>query len=205
LDAAAGEMLKTIAASENIAIYTGVQIEAIEGSDQDSGSNAITGVRLGDGRVIPAQMVIVSAGVRANTGLAKEAGIEVDKAIVVGKNMATSMPDIYACGDCAQYDGVNFAIWPEASEQGKIAGMSAAGEEAIYEQPSPGMSFHGMNTALYAIGDNGKNEKLAYRTMEMKDDAKKQYEKYYYVNNRLKGAILIGDVSKMAEVTEEIK
>ncbi|MEF9955133.1 MAG: FAD-dependent oxidoreductase [Clostridium sp.] len=205
LDAAAGEMLKTIAASENIAIYTGVQIEAIEGSDQDSGSSAITGVRLGDGRVIPAQMVIVSAGVRANTGLAKEAGIEVDKAIVVGKNMATSMPDIYACGDCAQYEGVNFAIWPEASEQGKIAGMSAAGEEAIYEQPSPGMSFHGMNTALYAIGDNGKNEKLAYRTMEMKDDAKKQYEKYYYVNNRLKGAILIGDVSKMAEVTEEIK
>lgn len=200
LDGTAGKMLEAIAASEEIAIHTGVQIEEIEG-----GHGAVTGVRLGDGQVIPADLVIVSAGVRANVALARAAGIEVDKAIVVNEKMETNMKDIYACGDCAQYQGINFAIWPEASEQGTVAGSNAAGEEARYEQPSAGLSFHGMNTALYAIGDNGKNPKLSYRTVEIKDDAKKQYEKYYYVNKQLKGAILIGDVSKMAEVTDQIK
>lgn len=199
LDAPAGEMLKSIAASEGIVIHTGVQIEVIEGE------GSVTGVRLGDGQVIPAELVIVSAGVRANTALAKEAGVEIDKAIVVNENMETNQENVYACGDCAQYNGINFAIWPEASEQGKTAGSNAAGEKVVYEQPSAGMSFHGMNTALYAIGDNGKNDELSYRTVETKDDAKKQYEKYYYVNKQLKGAILIGDVSGMAEVTEKIK
>ena len=69
---------------------------------------------------------------------------------------------------------------------------------------SMGLSFHGMNTALYAIGDTGKERGLSYRTEEKKDEARKQYEKYYYANGQLKGAILIGDLSKMAEVTERI-
>lgn len=202
LDAAAGEMLKHIASSEGIAIHTGVQIEEIITGDAGS---SVQGVRLGDGQVIPAQLVIVSAGVRANTSLAKETGVTVDKAIVVDAQMRTNLENIYACGDCAQYDGINFAIWPEASEQGKTAGSNAAGEGTVYEQPTAGLSFHGMNTALYAIGDSGKNDKLSYRTVETKDEAKKQYEKHYYVNKQLKGAILIGDVSKMAEVTEQIK
>ena len=178
---------------------TGVSIEEIEGGNQ------VTGVRIQGGEVFPAQLVIISAGIRANTALAKEAGLEIDRAVVVDENMKTSVSDIYACGDCAQWDGINYGIWPEASEQGRIAGANAAGENISYQAASPGVSFHGMNTALYAIGDNGKNNKLSYRTVETKDEAKKQYEKYYYVNRRLKGAILIGDVSKMAEVTEEIQ
>lgn len=199
IDKTASDMLQAIASAEGIQIHTGVQIESIEGVEH------VEGVKLADGTVVKADLVIVSAGVRANTKVAQAAGIEIDRAIIVNEKMETNVEDIYACGDCAQYEGMNYAIWPEASEQGKTAGINATGDEAEYEVPSLGLSFHGMNTALYAIGDAGKNEKLAYRTMEMKDDARKQYEKYYYVNNQLKGAILIGDVSKMAEITQKIK
>ena len=200
IDLAAGEMLKKIAASEGISIYTGAQITEITGE-----SGKVTGILLADGQVIGADMVIVSAGVRANTGLAKDMGLEVDRAVVVNERMETNIEGIYACGDCAQCNGINYAIWPEASEQGKTAGANAAGDFVIYQAPSAGLSFHGMNTALYAIGDNGKNPDLHYRTVEICDEAKLQYEKYYYVNKQLKGAILIGDVSKMAEVTEKIQ
>ena len=62
-----------------------------------------------------------------------------------------------------------------------------------------------MNTGLYAIGDNGKNPNLIYKTVEFKDMGRKQYEKYYFLNNRLCGVILIGDTSKMAAVTEAIE
>ena len=199
LDEAAGSLLQEIAMDEGIAIYTGVQIEEIQGSEH------VERVKLSDGREFEADMVIVSAGVRANTNLAKEAGIGIDRAIIVNEKMETNIDGIFACGDCAQYKGSNYAIWPEASEQGKTAGANATGDTVEYNVPSLGLSFHGMNTALFAIGDTGKNEKLLYRTMEMKDMARKQYEKYYYVNNQLKGAILIGDVSKMAEIMEQIK
>ncbi len=198
LDGAAGEMLKTIGEGCGIDIRTGVQVTAIEGGE------TVTGVRLADGTVIPAQLVIVSAGVRANTALAVSMGLETDRAVVVDEHMRTSLPDVYACGDCAQYQGVNYAIWPEASEQGRIAGANAAGEPLAYETVPAALTFNGMNTSLYAIGDNGKRQGLIYRTVEFKDMGRKQYEKYYFFNNRLCGVILIGDTSKMAALTEAV-
>ena len=196
LDANAGDMLKYIAECAGIQIHTGVQIAEITGEDR------VTGVKLGTGEVIPAQLVIVSCGVRANTTVAKEMGIEVDRAIVVDSRMQTSLPDVYACGDCAQFEGVNYAIWPQAVEQGKVAGANAAGDAAEYTQVPAALSFHGMNTALFAAGDNGKNPNLLYKTVEVQDKSKKQYEKLTFLNGKLCGVILIGDVSKMGKMTE---
>ena len=119
--------------------------------------------------------------------------------------MATNLPDIYACGDCAEYEGMNYAIWPEASEQGRIAGANAAGEELEYEPVEAALTFHGMNTALFAAGDNGKNPNLLYKTVEFRDMGKEQYRKYFFLNNRLSGVILIGDLGRMAELSEALK
>ena len=199
LDEGAGEMIKAVSEAQGITIHTGVQIEAIEGDGH------VTGVRLGDGRVFPAQLVIVSCGVRANVAVAKAAGIETDRAVVVNSRMETSAADVYACGDCAQYQGINYAIWPQAVEEGKTAGANAAGETLEYTGVPAALTFHGMNTALFAIGDNGSHPDLVYRTVEFKDMARKQYEKYYFRNNRLCGAILIGDVSRMGEMTEAVE
>ena len=85
--------------------------------------------------------MIVSAGVRANTAIAQDAGIETDRAVVVNEKMETNIPDIYACGDCAQYQGINYAIWPQAMEQGKVAGANAAGEPLVYEGVSAAPEF----------------------------------------------------------------
>lgn len=199
LDKTAGEMLKKISEGQGIQIHTGGQIEAIEGGEKAEG------VRLADGTVIPAELVIVSCGVRANTALAKEAGIETDRAVIVNEKMETNIPDIYACGDCAQYEGINYAIWPQAVEEGKTAGAQAAGDDNTYSTVPAALSFHGMNTALFAAGDNGQNPDLIYKTVEYKDEGKKQYQKYYFLNNRLCGVILIGDTSRMAEMTEALE
>ena len=199
LDKTAGEMLKKISEGQGIQIHTGVQIEAIEGGEKAEG------VRLADGTVIPAELVIVSCGVRANTVLAKEAGIETDRAVIVNEKMETNIPDIYACGDCAQYEGINYAIWPQAVKEGKTAGAQAAGDDNTYSTVPAALSFHGMNTALFAAGDNGQNPDLIYKTVEYKDEGKKQYQKYYFLNNRLCGVILIGDTSRMAEMTEALE
>lgn len=137
--------------------------------------------------------------------MAVNAGILADRGIVVNEKMETNIENIYACGDCAQFEGINYAIWPEASEQGRIAGANAAGDSAAYENVPAALNFHGMNTSLFAAGDNGKNEKLVYKTVEFKDMGRKQYEKLYFLNNRLCGVILIGDVSKMARLSQALE
>ncbi|MFD1404580.1 FAD-dependent oxidoreductase [Robinsoniella peoriensis] len=199
LDTGAGDMLKDIILDKGMDIRIGANVEEIEGE------GAVTGVRLAGGEVIPAELVIVSAGVRANTKIAQEAGMQTDRAIVVDEKMHTNLTDIYACGDCAQYEGINYAIWPQALEMGKVAGANAAGDSLAYETVNAALTFHGMDTALFAIGDNGKNPDIKYKTVEFNDPMKMIYEKYYFSNNRLCGAILLGDTSKMVKVTAQIE
>ena len=199
LDPEAGEWLKAIAQDAGIAIHTGVQIHSIEGEEK------VTGVMLEDGTCFTAELVIISCGVRANTAIAAAAGIKTDRAVVVDEHMRTNFSNVFACGDCAQYEGVNYAVWPEASDQGAVAGANAAGEAVSYRQEAPGLFFQGMNTALFAIGDTGKNPQLIYETEEEKDMEKRQYRKLYYAEGQLKGGILIGDVSDMGELMEHMQ
>lgn len=195
LDAGSAELLKKVAEKNGVRIHTGISVEAIEGSEH------VTGVRTADGMSYPADLVIVSAGVRANVELAKEIGLATERAVVVNQQMETNVPGIYACGDCAQYQGINYAIWPEASEEGRVAGANAAGEAVEYTPVSAALTFHGMNTAVFAAGDNGKNPNLLYKTVEFQDMGKGQYHKYYFLNNRLCGVILLGDLTDMARLT----
>lgn len=199
LDDGASALLKKAAKEQGIEIRLNAKTEEIEGQGH------VTGVRLEGGEVLPAELVIISAGVRANIAVAKGAGVETDRSVVVNEKMETSVEDIYACGDCAQYQGINYAIWPQALEMGKVAGANAAGDSLVYETVPAALSFHGMNTSLYAIGDPGKNPDTKYKKVEFADEWKNTYEKYYFANNRLAGAILLGDTSKMAEVTQAME
>jgi flavorubredoxin/NADPH-dependent 2,4-dienoyl-CoA reductase/sulfur reductase-like enzyme len=199
LDLEGGKYLEEIVKSEGIDIRLNVKIDEIEGVD------SVTGVKINGSEVISADLVIISAGIKPNSQIAKEAGINADRAIIVNEKMETNIQDIYACGDCAEYNGINYGIWPQALEMGKVAGANATGDSLTYETVDPALTFNGMNTSLYSIGDNGKNPNVQYKTVEFKDPVKRSYTKYYFSNNRLCGAILIGDTSDIVKVTQDIK
>lgn len=199
LDAGAGEFLKKLILDVGIAIHLNVKIEAIEGETN------VTGVRLGDGTVIPAELVVVSAGVRGNVGPAKEAGAEIGRAIKVNEFMQTTIPGVYACGDCAEFEGINYAIWPQAVEMGKTAGANAAGDGLVYHTVLAALTFNGMDTSLFAVGDVGKNPEKQYTVKHEEDSEKKSYKTRYYADGRLAGAILIGDTTEMQSVTKELE
>jgi NAD(P)H-nitrite reductase len=82
------------------------------------------GVLLKDGSVIEADFVLVSAGIRSNIAIAEEAGIAVNRGIIVDENMMTSVENIYAAGDCAELNGKVAGLWTAAVEQGEIAATS---------------------------------------------------------------------------------
>lgn len=199
LDYEGGKFLEDIIKGVGIDVRLNVKIDEIESK------NSVTGVRINGEEVIEADLVIISCGISPNAKLAKEAGININRSVVVNEKMETNISDIYACGDCAEYNGINYGIWPQALEMGKVAGANAVGDSLKYETVDAALTFNGMNTSLYAIGDNGKNPNIQYKTVEFKDPIKKTYTKYYFTNNRLCGVILIGDTSNIAKVTQDVK
>ncbi len=197
IDAETVSALTRIANKEGIRLVVGAKIQEL------AGNGRVKEVVLADGERIPADLVIVSTGVRANIGIAQDAGLECGRAVVVNDAMETNIPDVYACGDCAEYKGANITIWPVASEIGRVAGAAATGDtEVIYEPKQSGMTFAGMGTMLYAIGDVGTNPDLDYKTLEIKDSKKETLQKFFFTKNIICGAILLGDTTKMAKVTE---
>jgi len=198
LDDAAGDFLADIIRSKGIDYRLKANITAI------TGDSSVTGVELDDGTLYPADLVIVSCGVRPNVALAKEAGLTVDRGVVVNERMETNVPGIYACGDCAYYNGINYALWSHALDMGKVAGSNAAGEQLEYKPALPALTFEGMDTSLFAAGDNGRNPDIKYKTREVRDKEKNTYKKYFFIDNRLAGVILIGDTSRLAELTDAL-
>jgi NAD(P)H-nitrite reductase large subunit len=199
LDDTSGEVLAKIIKEAGIDFRVNVKISSITGEE------SVSGVTLEDGEFFCAELVIVSCGIRANSIIAKEAGIAVERGVVVNEKMETSIADIYACGDCAEYKGINYAIWPQALDMGKVAGANATGDSLTYEIEPAALTFEAMNISLYAAGDNGKNPDLQYKSVEIRDQVKNNYEKYYFVEDQLVGVILIGDTSKLVAMTEALK
>ena len=195
LSGEASDFLTGLIEETGIAVLTGAETAEIR---RDS-------LLLKDGREIPAELVIMSTGVRGNVEIAKEAGITVNRSIVVNERMETNIPGIYAAGDCAEFGGINYALWSQSVGQGKTAGANAAGDDLSYETVDGALSFNGMNTSLFSVGDNGKDPVKPYRTVEIRDARKRQYEKYTFLNNRLTGVILIGDTSRLGELSVKVK
>ena len=163
----------------------------------DSARIDASGVTLVDGTRVPAELVIVSAGVRANIRLAKDAGIAAERHITVDDHMRTNLPDVYAAGDCASM-GVSYALWTEAADMGRIAGINAAGGDAAYQALPRPLIFHGFGTELFAFGDAGRQANIAYEIGEMPG------ARYYSAGGKLVGAVLTGDIRRMEEVTNLI-
>lgn len=171
-------------------------------------------VSLADGTIIPADFVIMSCGVRANTSIAKDAGIECDRAVVVNEHMETSVSGVYACGDCAQHNGINYALWSQAKVQGQVAGANACGKRLRYGMIDSSLLLNSQEFAIFAVGDAGKNPDLQYEveTVENKDAPifainphfTKSKEKRWYCNGELKGAIRVGSLVGIDALRKQI-
>ncbi|MFN3400679.1 MAG: NAD(P)/FAD-dependent oxidoreductase, partial [Ferrovibrio sp.] len=104
LDASAGYLLKKQIEQRGIKVLTGANTKAILGKDK------VEGVELEDGTVLPASLVVMAVGIRPNGWLAKEAGLTVNRGIVVDDQMRTSDPDIFALGECVEHRGATYGL-----------------------------------------------------------------------------------------------
>lgn len=96
----AGEAIREALAAEGVRFHLETVVERI-----DRNATGSVDVQLANGEVIQADVVISAVGLRPRTGLAEKAGLKVNRGIVVDRTLQTSVPDIYAVGDCAEVDG----------------------------------------------------------------------------------------------------
>ena len=114
--------------------------------------------------------------------------------------------DVYACGDCCEYDGVNYQLVLEATSQGRIAGAHAAGDSSVcYANRVFGMHVDGVGAQMYAIGDAGKKDDLSYKTVETHDEVINRHEKYWFANGVLQGAVVINADDKIQLLTQSVE
>jgi len=196
LDAESSEIFEKKVALAGIQILKGVQTQEIVGESQ------VTGVKLTNGDIIDADLVAFSIGIRADVQLAKQADLAINRGIIVNDFMQTSVEHIYAAGDCAEYENINYAIWPEAVEQGKVAGLNAIGMSTVYEPVTPFNIYHGMNMRLFSIGDVGGNPANTYDIVHHGDE--ENFEKYFYVMDKLVGGILMGNIAKSGKLKKAV-
>lgn len=159
----------------------------------------LTSLNLKSGKTLDADILLVSTGIRSNIELAKETGIECNRGVIVNERMETSVKDIYACGDVAEFNGLVYGNWPAAIEMGKTAGANACEAEKAFENFTPSIILDALNTHVFSAGLIRFNDS-SYEKISSKDESKGQYTKLFFKDNILVGGIIVGDISKAGQI-----
>lgn len=166
------------------------------------GRDHVKGVILDNGLELHADLVLISAGIRANIPLAEKLGMEINRGIVVDDGMHTGVKGIYAAGDAATHRGINYGIWPAADKEGAVAGENMAGGEAEYEGSVAMNVLKVMGIDLVAIGNVDAECKEV--CVLQNDKENHLYRKLIFQEGRIVGAILIGDKTNWVKVQKAI-
>jgi NADPH-dependent 2,4-dienoyl-CoA reductase/sulfur reductase-like enzyme/ferredoxin len=116
------------------------------------GSPAVSGVVLKDGRHVPCQIFMAATGIRPNIDLARDAGIPVDKGVLVDDHLRTRVRGVYAAGDVAQLGKQVYGLWPVAVEQAEAAAVNALGGDMSVTADTPATILKGVGLELFSIG-----------------------------------------------------
>jgi NAD(P)H-nitrite reductase large subunit len=203
LDAEGADIVRRIVEERGIRILTGCSVAEIFGTKGEG----VKGVILEEGGEISCSLVIKATGVVPNIELVRGTKVEVNRGILVNDHLETSVPSIYAAGDVAEtfdiargYRFIN-ANWPNAHEQGRIAGLNMAGKRTTY----PGSI--GMNSiVVYGVPiiSMGLVEDRQGTRIRSNPEAH-IYQKLVFKGDRLVGAILIGDISNTGLINDLIR
>jgi nitrite reductase (NADH) large subunit len=185
LDAPAAALLKSLVERKGIEILLNANTARI------CGTRRVEGVELTDGRVIEADAAIFAAGIRPNVGLARDAGLPVNRGIVVDDHLQTGAPDIFALGECAEHRGICYGLVEPAYEQARVLAQHLAGRAASYAGSVVATNLKVSGVGVFSAGDFLATD--GCETIVLSDPRRGTYRKLVIGDGRLSGAVLAGD------------
>jgi nitrite reductase (NADH) large subunit len=187
LDAPAADLLKSLVERKGIKVLLNANTARIHGETH------VDGVELTDGRKIDADAVIFAAGIRPNIALARDAGIAVNRGIVVDDHLQTGAPDIFALGECAEHRGICYGLVEPAYEQARVLAGYLAGAPSAYSGSVVATNLKFSGVAVFSAGDfMGADGSEAIVLSDVRHGT---YKKLVISNGRLTGAVLVGDTA----------
>ena len=187
LDARAAQMLAREVEARGVSVLLGAETTKVEGHRR------VEGVRLADGRVIETDLLVVAVGVRPNAELARTAGIDVNRGIVVDDGLQTSLADIHAIGECAEHRGQCYGLVEPAHEQARVLAQRLAGADARYPGSVLATNLKVSGVKVFSAGDF--LGAAGTEAIVLSDPGLKTYKKLVIANDRLVGAVLFGDTA----------
>jgi nitrite reductase (NADH) large subunit len=157
------------------------------------GTDAVSGVSLDNGEELSAGLVLIAAGIRSNVDPAADAGIKVNKGVIVDQYLQTSADDVYAAGDVSEFNGRVYGIIPPAVEQAKIASVNALGKERrVYGGTVLSTTLKIANISLISMGLVNP-EGPQYEEIKKVNRQGGVYKKVVLKEGKIVGAIILGD------------
>ncbi|MEO1292766.1 MAG: nitrite reductase large subunit NirB [Pseudomonadota bacterium] len=190
MDEAAGALLRRSIEAKGIKVITEANTKEIIGSPE----TGATGVRLDDGSEIPADLVCMAVGIRPNVALAKTAGLDTGRGILVDDHMQSSDPSIFAVGECVEHRGAVYGLVAPLYDMAKVLAGRFAGEgEAAYQGSVVSTKLKVTGCDLFSAGDFADGpgrEEIVFR-----DAARGVYKRLVLEDNKIVGAVMFGDTT----------
>ncbi len=185
LDASAGYLLKKDLEKRGINVILEASTQEIEGDGK------VERVNLADGTVLEADIVVMAVGIRPAVTLAKDSGLDCGRAIKVDAQMRTSDPDVYAVGECVEFEGNLFGLVAPLYDQAKVLAATLTGNDATFAMKELSTKLKVTGCDLFSAGDFAEGEgreDIVYR-----DPARGIYKRLVIEGDRLIGAVMYGD------------
>ena len=187
LDATAAGLLRQAIAAK------GVEVVLSADTARVFGATHVEGIELADGRRLDADLVVCAIGVQPNADLARAAGLNVKRGILVDDGMRTSDPHIFALGECVEHRGISYGLVEPAYEQAKILARGLIGDNsAAYAGSILATNLKVSGVSLFSAGDFQGDGK---ETITFLDEATGTYKKLVVDHGKLAGVVLYGDTS----------
>lgn len=187
LDAKGAATLRRALEAKGLAFALGAQSKAIMGETR------VEGLELGSGEILPADMIVMACGVRPNAALGRDAGLAANRGLLVDDALRTSDERIFAMGECAEHRGVVYGLVAPAYEQAKTLARALAGQEAAYAGTLLSTNLKVSGVAVFSAGAIEAED--GDETIVLSDPGHGCYRKLIVRDDRLTGAILVGEAS----------
>ena len=188
LDPAAGFLLRKALVDRGIKVMCSANSQEIVGEN-----GHVTALRLADGTELPCDLLVMAVGIRPATQLGSEAGLTVNRGIVVDDRMVTSDPDILAVGECVEHDGALFGLVAPLYDQAKVVAQTLLGQEARFVNKEVSTKLKVTGCDLFSAGDFADGEDR--EDIVLHDAAAGSYKRLILKDDRLIGAVMYGDTA----------
>ncbi len=174
----------------------------LDGDKPEPDPDRRCGLTLDNGHTLDTDLVVVTAGVRPATSLARRAGLDVRRGIVVDDTLTSSDPAIHAVGDCAEHDGRTPGFVPAAWEQAELLAARLAGDDVHYDGSRVVARLRATDLDVAVLGEPAREEAAGGEVVEIANPLAGTHRRLVVRDGRIVAATMVGDLSRIGLITQ---